>query len=240
MNDFTFLIPISDTLRIAWEKVKGSKTTFWCGYAYIIVIAALLQLILNVSEGHHVGSGLGITQFFGTLILTLLEFGLIYMGIRRAFDLSIEYNQVFRGFDRHLIIKVLLLCLLQIFILFIVAMICIIPAVFYGASTSNPSGLLMFLLYLIPVCALIYIWIRLFLSNGLVIDKELNPLDAVKKSFEGTKNNFWRILAITLLLIIIIILSAIPLGIGLLWTIPFSFIAYGVIYKSLQINIKSP
>ena len=103
----------------------------------------------------------------------------------------------------------------------------IAPQSFPGATALS--------IVLIAVAAFLAITlaIRLMLAIGLVLDQNLNPWPAIKMSFVSTKGNELRILALILIQLVIVVISAIPFGLGLIWTLPFSLITYGIIYKRL-------
>lgn len=66
----------------------------------------------------------------------------------------------------------------------------------------------------------------------LIADKGLKIWDAMELSRQAVFSHFFSIIILYILLAIVMILSAIPLGIGMIWTMPMFFIAfYGLLYR---------
>lgn len=80
----------------------------------------------------------------------------------------------------------------------------------------------------------IFIAVRLqFYSYSIVEHEHLDPVEALKKSWHITSGKFWKLLGFFFISIFLIIVSAIPLGLGLIFSIPAISIAYGYLYKKL-------
>ena len=99
------------------------------------------------------------------------------------------------------------------------------------------AGLLMGILVLGGLILLvipgIYVAIKLQFTPILVADKGLGPVGAVKASWELTKGKWFKLFVFDLLVAGINILGAIALGVGLLFTIPLSAIAFVYLYRKL-------
>lgn len=224
-------LPVWETLRAAWAKVSGVKGSIWGG----IIITALIAV------------GCGILQHFfqrvmvvelamsilTQLIMILLQAGLVYIGIRRAFDLPFSYDFVFRGFDLNIGLRVIGAYILQFLIILIPCILLFI------ATIIQPSiPLLSSLLYVIAILGIIYLLIRLLLVIPFVIDKVVSPVQAIKASFQATRHHFWSLLCIVILTWIFLAICAIPFGIGLIWGFPFAFVVTGIVYKRLSTGIS--
>ena len=72
----------------------------------------------------------------------------------------------------------------------------------------------------------------MYLSPILVMFHEMPALDAMKLSFKACLVNFFPMLVFGIVFLIIALISTIPLGLGLLVTMPMSTIATYVIYKN--------
>ena len=86
-------------------------------------------------------------------------------------------------------------------------------------------------LYLLPC---FYMWIKIQFFPYFIISEELGPIDSLKKSYGITEGQSTNLVLFLMLLIIINLLGLIPLGLGLLITIPFSFVATGVMFSALN------
>jgi len=66
----------------------------------------------------------------------------------------------------------------------------------------------------------------------LIADKELKIWDAMELSRKAVFSHFFKIIFLYFSLMIIMAISAIPLGIGMIWTVPMIFITfYGLLYR---------
>jgi len=90
--------------------------------------------------------------------------------------------------------------------------------------------LLGLLLFILPG---IYLSIAYFFSYALVVDKGLGVWEAMELSRKTVTEQWFKFFGLALLSILLIIISAIPLGIGLIWSIPTIYIAYGLLYHHL-------
>ena len=86
-------------------------------------------------------------------------------------------------------------------------------------------------LYFLPC---FYMWIKIQFFPYFIISEELGPIDSLKKSYEITEGQSTNLVLFLMLLMIINLLGLIPFGLGLLITIPFSFVATGVMFSVLN------
>ena len=84
------------------------------------------------------------------------------------------------------------------------------------------AGLAGILLFIIPG---IIATVLLIFAPYMVIDKGYGPIEAIKMSFDKTKEHFWGIFLLLTAVIVLNILGALFVGIGLIVTIPVSFFA---------------
>lgn len=227
----TYQLPISDTLGAAWHKVAGSKKSFWAALGIMFAIMFCFGLAEGLSEAMN-ATLFQVMKFLGRVISYFLQLGLLYMGICRAKDKPLRYDLVFSTFTIDQAFRIIGLYLLE-FILFIIPAVLILAgATFYGMAFVG-SAILGSVFVVSGVIAIIMIAVRLMLSVGLVLDQAMGPWSAIKTSFKLTQGNTLRLITLVIIQLAIVAISAIPLGLGLIWTIPFSLIGYGVIYQRL-------
>lgn len=94
-----------------------------------------------------------------------------------------------------------------------------------------------FVLLIIPG---IILSIRLSLYPFIIIDENLKPVPALKKSFTMTKNYFWPLLGLSIILSIINFLGLLLFGIGLLLTVPLCLFSMVYVYEKLKVPASSP
>lgn len=89
-------------------------------------------------------------------------------------------------------------------------------------------------------CVALYAAVRVqFFRYYIVEDENINPVEAIKKSWHITRNRFWRLFGFIVVLGLLNLLGLIALVIGLLFTIPISIIAYTKLYKDLSSEAHS-
>lgn len=228
-------LPVNDTVKSAWHKVKGAKGTIWLS----LIISFLIMLGFSILESitkMYISSLLWIVVLIAQIIGFLLQMGLIYIGICRANDKPINYKMVFHAFRFPLSLNLILLYIIQILI-FLPLLIIEFLAVFFYPHVDLIGSIFLAIIGAIAALGILYLSIRLVLSIAFQLDKEIKPWHAIKQSFQASKSNFWRLLAIYIIQILILILCTIPLGIGLIWGIPFAMICYGLIYRQLSVNV---
>lgn len=226
----TYELPVWETITTAWEKVYGAKQTIWAALGIIILISIGFGILQGFTKNAAVVYG--IICLIGNVVLYFLEFGLIYLGIRRALNLPIEWKMVFR------VISDLPMCL-WIVCAYILMILIYIPAGIIagiGVALLTVSVPLAMIFFILSAVVMFWLSARMILTVAFIIDKGINAIDAIKASFKATRSNVLAIIAVLILQVIIMIISAIPLGIGLIWTIPFSLIVYGLMYQRLLVN----
>lgn len=225
-------LPVWDTIKSAWETTYGSKATFWAGIGIMFAV----MLCLGFIEGL-LGSGAeAIIKIISNILGYFMQLGLIYMGICRAQNKPINFEMLFYAFKSPIATRVIGLYILQFLIMLAIMIPAIIVIVASGAIAAFAGGLgklLAGIVILLVFATLVFVGARIFLSMGLVLDQSYGPWNAIKKSFAITEGHVWSLIGIFILQSIIIFISAIPLGIGLIWTIPFGLVCYGTIFKRL-------
>jgi hypothetical protein len=222
-------ISISQILEEAWRLTKGSKgviigSTFlvWLisiGVQQLISIPlslfigaiSFLPLSLGTSESTAIVAfiiafaGIFFLGFLSMLVQIPFYAGLEMIGVKRAANRHISFRYVFSYFNRF----------------------------FRLAAAWLLMTLLIFLGFLLLVIPGIYLSIAFFLSLQLVIDKKLGPWQALVTSLKGVNHKWFHVFLLFLILGLIMIVSMIPLGIGLIWTWPLFLIAKGIVYRNI-------
>ena len=227
-------LPVWDTIQAAWARVSGSKAAFWCSFLIFFVIMAGLGTLENLTDNNQIVSGL--IKLIANILAYLLQFGLLYMGIMRAKDLPIKYQMLFQAFDLQLVLYLIGLYVLQLVIFMAPTAVGVLGVILYlsGNMIGMSTGVI---LIIGAIFAFAILGIRMSLSMGFIMDMNMAPLASIKASLKATQRNFWNILAIFILQWVFMMISMIPLGIGMIWSLPFMFICYGLMYKVLRGNV---
>lgn len=226
------LIPVGETIGIAWDKVSGSKGSFWGA----MLVMFLIMFALGFADGIVKLIAPPIEPVLNVILQVvsgILQIGIAYIGIKRAQDAPINYRLMFRSCDGRILALIVGFYILQVLIILVPSLIIVFSTIGAAITENNALRALFILIDVLVSMAIIFYIIRISLSLAYILDQEMNPWAAIKQSYADTRGNFWRITAIICIQMLIIIVSIIPLGIGLIWSIPFGYILYGMIYKQL-------
>ncbi len=209
----------------AWEKSKGTKLTFFLAmviyvaisiavtFAAAAIIAAFGLTSIDPETNPELFfdnmplmfGGAALQNLLNVLIMTPLWAGLLMMGIRRSVDYEISVGDLFAQFSR--IVPLFFTVVLMYFFLLIGYALLFLPG--------------------------IYLTIAYLLAVPLVVDKNMNPWQALETSRKVVTKHWFRMFGFSLLTLLVIVLGGLALGIGLLWAIPVAVIAMGIAYRNM-------
>lgn len=195
---------ISEAIRFGWESFRG-RPGFYLG---VMVIAAILYVIPG-AIGNALRQDLpGITivmKIIGYIIQLLLGIGFIHIGLKVVDKLKPEIADLYSHSER----------LVDYFIV----------SILYGLIVFG--GLL---LLVVPGI----IWsVRFSFATFYVIDKKMKPVEALKASYAATKGMFWDLFLFMIAIGLLNLLGSIPLGLGLLITVPITMVAMAYVYRKV-------
>lgn len=227
-------MPISETLYQGWDKTDGSKLVIWQALGIICAIAIGLGSV-NAAFFQQTPSMFVLINSIVQVVVNILIFGVANIGIKHALGQPINYRDMFEPFKFDVLNKLISLYCLQLIIYLVIGLIAVIG---YAIEKSGVSSgwVLALPFYLISAILGLIIGLRMALALAFVLDKRLSGLAAIKASFAATENNMLCLLVLFILQSMIVFVSMVPFGIGLIWTLPFVFVTYGVIYKKLLVN----
>lgn len=212
-GDYNF--SVGGVISEAWALVSGNKMTVFVAFllycAAYVGIAMGAGLIFGVPMAFMGDSPLliGVFAVVQQLVIMLvgmpLWLGLAMVGVKLSIGAPAPAGSLFGYFNRTLaLFGTLLLMYLLILIGFILL---VIPGIYLMIAYSQ--------------------------SMLLVADKGLSPWQALESSRKAVGHNWFGIFGVMIVLWFIVALSMIPLGIGLIWTMPLVLIAMGVIYRNM-------
>ncbi len=201
---------IMDIIREAWAKTSGTKGPLWgaIGLAFlaVMVFSGVMTAVSTMMGSGSASAALGVAAQF-TISVASYPFmaGLMLIGIRHSIGLPVDFKMVFScfGYMLPIVISSLLVSLLS----------------FIG-----------FLLLIIPG---IYLSIAYLLVIPLIIDKEMGPWQAMEASRKAIQQHWFKVFGLYLLMGCICFLSSIPLGLGLIWTVPMFIMVGGILYREI-------
>ncbi len=186
---------------------EGFRRTY--GVKWIFVGAVLLYTIIQLVFG------LIILTFIPSLaqvvdqivaILTLpISVGIVMLGINRAREQELHIHDIFNYFNDF----PQLLLAYFLMVIFIVAgfMLLVLPGIYLAVAYS----------FVLP----------------LIVDKRLGVWEAMEISRKTITKQWFSFFGLGIIAVLFLLISAIPFGIGLIWSIPTVYIAYGLLYHRL-------
>ena len=205
--DFT----IGATLTEAWEKVSGLKGPFWAAATLVTILVLVAGLVLSL-VANFLGvldtSGIGLLiPLLGQLAILALMYpfmaGIVMLGVRRSIDPPISYNEIFAYFA-YVAPLIVAAILMAIFIT------------------------LGFLLLVIPG---IYLAVAYMFTVPLIVEKNLGFWEAMETSRKAITRHWFKFALVLIIMTVIIFISIIPLGIGLIWAYPMMIAVMGILYR---------
>lgn len=243
MSEIAYKLPVIETIKSSWQQVKGAKAAFFSAFMCFFIIEFTRGFIEGLRSEAVIPNNALVTIIMICLMLigSFLQCGIIYMGVKRALGLPVHFAMI-KSISLGIFLRVLGFGFLSLCVL-LPALALIILASWQGTeiglappapgSLRGVTELVIAIFYMIGYLLYIYLSTRLSLGLACVIADKINPWRAIKLSFKATKSNVCRLLALFFISALIVVLSLIPLGIGLIWSIPYAYTAYGMVYKNL-------
>lgn len=212
-----YMLNVGAILSEAWARTNGAKGTFSIALLIYgaVVIGVMTALVIFSVVGAFFGALLpgtwlinsweAIAQLVYIAVVTPMNAGLFIMGLRRSVNAPISGDMVLRYF--HLILPLLGLALLMYVMLAIGYVLLIIPG--------------------------IYLSVAYCLALPLLVDKNLGIWQALETSRKAVSKRWFAVFGLLLILTIANAATALTLFIGMIWTIPWSVIAIGILYRNM-------
>lgn len=195
---------ISNALNEAWRLISGFKATLWG--AILIYIGILFAVSLPFEFlGKESAVMIIVSQIVIGLVTYPLSAGMTMLGIKRSVGEPANAFMIFDYYSKTL----------SLFLLYILMMILI----FIG-----------FLLLILPG---IYLMVAYSMAMPLLVEKNMGIWEALEASRKRIHKCWFEMLVLYILLIIIFLVAALPLGIGLIWALPFAIVLMAVVYRNL-------
>lgn len=194
---------IGDVISRAWAQVNGTKLNFFFGVLVMIAINVVIEIVLAFFPEKVAGS----LSFFISIITNCFAAGFVVIALKHLRGQAINFGQDFFS-------------IMSIFNVLIIA----------GFLTTLLTLVGMILL-IIPG---IYLAVGYYLTNWILVD---NPGTSAWQAMEASRKiitkQWFKVFGLGICLGIIVAISAIPLGIGLIWTIPLAMLSMGILYQTI-------
>lgn len=204
--DFT----VGEVMDEAWGLVHGFKGSFWGAALVILIIVGVASFFARAVTTRLYGGPppLLLNQLVsGALgvIFSPLTVGLRIVAVRRASGFPNSFGMAFVGLAR-------------------------IPLFIGGTLVITLITYLGFALLVLPG---LYFAVAYGMTLSLLAFRNMPVWTAMETSRRAITHKWFRILGLYLLVALIILLSALPLGIGLIWTFPWGMLVSGVLYRRM-------
>ena len=207
-------VRILDTLGEAWREMKGFKlkchiaTVLWF---VVYLVASLISLPITFGL-----LALGAEPTSASIVSSLLQIvaisatmpmlvGITIMGIRHYRNKSVSPSQVFAYFHK-------------------------IPGALLWYILMTLMIMLGYLLLILPG---IYLSFAYLFSLPLLVEKDMSAWQALETSRKAVTRFWFRATGFLLLVILVIIIGSIPLGIPLIWIVPWTSLSFSILYFKL-------
>lgn len=233
----TSIIPVSRPIGAGWAWIKDAFDLFkpnaflWIGLFIIYMVIMLIAAFIPILGGLF-------TTFAGPLFIA----GIAQCAYDQDTHGEFEIGTLFSGFSHQT--KDLLISGLIFFGLMILCVIPIMLITGLGALSSmgdqadpsqlgNTMGVSMILGMLVSTALIIPVIMAYWFAPVLIKLNGVKPLQAFKLSFFACLKNILPFLLYSLIAVVIVFISTIPLGLGLIVTMPVLMIVMYASYKDI-------
>jgi hypothetical protein len=217
---------IIDIIKTSFQYTKGFKGTAWT----IIIIMAIITIALYQTIGlflphaelnsEQFKQNMLIFGFISIPISTPLMTGFFMTIVTYTRGEKMSYKSIFKYYS--------IIWKLSLASLFIHT---INKGLFFSINTIGDYLHIEWFVILGYIVSA-FIGIIYLFTLPLIADKGFKTWDAMELSRKAVFSHFFKIIFLHLSLMIIMAISAIPLGIGMIWTVPMIFIGfYGLLYR---------
>ena len=165
-----------------------------------------------------------------------LNLGMLRICLNMINNEEVNFFQLFNSF--HMLIPYALATILYIAALLFAAApgLLLLKTISMGSLSGlavNTQTMLSTIIMIVPA---IYLSVRLQFYEYFLIDEECGIIESIKKSAEISKGYVLELFIIGSILVLFILISIIPMGLGLIFTIPLSTVVMSYVYLKLNKN----
>ena len=213
---------MATVLKIPQTTISGSYgyswQQMWKYFLYLFLIIVILGIAQApgsaISEAARDSSSYMILiqiifAAYWLLVLPVIDFGADLLFLRAMRNEKIDLKEMFSGFKANYL-NIILAHLIWVAIVGIGFVFLIVPGI-------------------ILACRLVFI-------PYLVMDKNMEPVAAVEKSWEMTKGHGWKIFGMALLAILIVIMGLICFIVGIFFAIIWISGAFAALYHAIDLE----
>jgi hypothetical protein len=195
---------INSALHESWRLIRGFKTTLLGALLMYLGILFAVSLPFELMGKDSVVMII-VSQIVIALVTYPISAGITMLGIKRSVGEPANAFMVFDYYSKTV----------SLFFLYAVMMILI--------------GIGLVLLILPGI----YLMVAYSMAMPLLVEKNMGIWEALETSRKRINKCWFEMLVLYILVTIIILLAILPLGIGLLWAVPFAIVLMAVVYRNL-------
>lgn len=200
-----YQIDVGEVLSEAWERVSGSKLQLVGGMVVYVVITLLVTGLFSFFLNDDSVLTEIIVGFLASPVTVPLMVGMLLLGYSRANDEEVKLDSMFNYYT--LVWPLVFASLLVTILTYIGLALLLLPGIYLATAYT----------FTLP----------------LMVDKKLGIWAAMEVSRQAVTKKWFSVFGVSISLFLIMMVSAIPFGIGLIWTIPLALIAHGVMYRKI-------
>ena len=216
-GDYEF--SITGVISEAWAKTNGCKWTMQLAFSIYFLLAILVVLGMGfvlTMAGFSVdassemdGASMGLSVLLQNIVMTAVTVpvgaGIFMLGLQRAQGGQLSAGSVMGYY--HKVLPLLMTTILMYVMIFIGFLLLVLPG--------------------------IYLAIAYYMAVPLVVEKDLSPWEALETSRKAVSKRWFSVWGLFMVLGAINFVATIPLGIGLIWTLPLTVISFGILYRNM-------
>ena len=206
-----FQVKMLETLGEAWRQLKGFKLKCHIALALYFLVIMGIAIVFGFGVAALAMGGMDPNavvvlniafQLLITMIALPMSIAVMIMGIRHAQNKLVSAGEVFRHFGT--MGNLLLAYIIMMIFIVIGMMLLVIPG--------------------------IYLMYAYMFAMPLIVEKKMGAWHALETSRKAVTKVWFRFFGFVWLLMLINIVAAIPLGLGWIWTVPWSVLAFAMVY----------
>jgi hypothetical protein len=206
---------IGDVMSEAWGLVKGFKRTYWAAaiVLYIMMMVCFFiwtrisVAIFGVPARPPSGISIGRLVFNGLLgsFMGPLFVGIVALVVKRAAGMQVSFSTAFAYLGK-------------------------VPVLFVAGLLTTVMTYVGIALFVIPG---IYLVVAYGMTVPLIAFNDLGAWRAMEISRKAITHKWFSVFGLHLVVGIVLFLSALPLGVPLIWTLPWATLVIGVLYRRI-------
>lgn len=239
-------MPLDTILREAWQAVKGAKLPSFVAF-FTLIITQLVIYFVSVALVRVIGDNWindALHLLLSAIFVAPLLTGLLMIGVQRfrappvPWSLGLQYYRMIPRLFIAFFVGVLLLWIIFTVISLAILFLLMLLHVNYQFHYQFSWTLFCSIAFMVLIFAL-YKSFLLF-NFILVADQGVNPFIAWWKSCKMVGPHYGKVLLALIYMLIFNILGLCLLGVGLIWTIPWSYLVIGKMYLFCQQDREHP